>query len=185
MGGSGFVLILVGGLVAGIGGILLLMAAFRRSLPWGMAVLLIPFGGLVFLIRNWRESKAAFQTQALGALLAAGGAVLALGERNDRGGEFEPATHAVTYSTLPEFETGTPKSAARENEQAPVAAERETSAAQAAANYIGMPLADVKKHLGSPLGRIVKDGKTILFYGHLELTSVDGVTVSAQRGASE
>ena len=50
-----------------------LVLAFRRHLAWGLAVLLVPFVNLVFLICAWREAKRPFFGVILGLLLLLAG----------------------------------------------------------------------------------------------------------------
>jgi len=49
--------IVLGGLAASVGGIMTIVAAFRTSLPWGFAVLLLPLANLIFTILHWAEAK--------------------------------------------------------------------------------------------------------------------------------
>ena len=44
------VLIVVGFMISLVGSIMFLVVAFRQSVPWGLAVLLLPFAALVFLL---------------------------------------------------------------------------------------------------------------------------------------
>ena len=44
------VLMAIGFMISLVGSILFLVAAFRQSVPWGLAVLLLPFAALVFLL---------------------------------------------------------------------------------------------------------------------------------------
>jgi len=46
--------------VLGIGGIWTLFLAFSRSILWGLAVLLVPFASLFFLIAAWDDAKRPF-----------------------------------------------------------------------------------------------------------------------------
>src|SRR5688572_2934285 len=51
-----------------------LVLAFRRHLAWGLAVLLVPFANLIFLMCAWRNAKRPFFGILLGLfLLLAGG----------------------------------------------------------------------------------------------------------------
>ena len=61
------VLAVVGGLVATVGGIMLLVTAFQVSLGWGLLVLLVPFGNLVFIIKFWPQTRQATLLQLGGA----------------------------------------------------------------------------------------------------------------------
>lgn len=59
---------LVGEIIALIGGLWLLIVAFRTSILWGLACF-IPFVSLIFVFTHWEESKAPFLTSLLGAIL--------------------------------------------------------------------------------------------------------------------
>ncbi|MEM7050054.1 MAG: hypothetical protein AAF604_10355 [Acidobacteriota bacterium] len=43
-----------------IGGIMILIAAFRQSVLWGLGTLIVPFVGLIFVILHWQEAKRGF-----------------------------------------------------------------------------------------------------------------------------
>jgi hypothetical protein len=47
----------------------LIVAAFRVSILWGVAVFLIPFASLVFIVVHWQEAKAPFLAHIAGILL--------------------------------------------------------------------------------------------------------------------
>lgn len=50
----------IGGLVMLVFGVKLLVAAFRTSIGWGVASLLIPFVLLVYVFKNWQATKSDF-----------------------------------------------------------------------------------------------------------------------------
>lgn len=52
-----------------LGGLGLLIAAFRTHILWGFAVLLIAPVGIVYLFLHWRDAKGPFKTQILGLVL--------------------------------------------------------------------------------------------------------------------
>lgn len=54
-----------------------LVLAFQRHILWGLAVLLLPFAGLIFLFVAWSEAKRPF-VLSLCAIIPAAGAFLAL-----------------------------------------------------------------------------------------------------------
>ena len=62
------ILTMLGYGLAIIGGLWLLILAFQTSILWGLACF-IPFGGLVFVLLHWQESKGAFFTSLAGTLL--------------------------------------------------------------------------------------------------------------------
>lgn len=47
----------LGCLVGVVGGIMVLVAAFRQSLVWGLVSIFVPFGNLVFTCLHWAEAK--------------------------------------------------------------------------------------------------------------------------------
>lgn len=68
-------LLVLGSLIAAIGGIWLLVAAFGESIWWGLASLFVPFASLLFVILHWSKAKAAFCLGLLGTCVAIGGVV--------------------------------------------------------------------------------------------------------------
>jgi len=50
-----------------VGGLMMIVAAFRQSILWGLAYLLIPFAALVFLFKHWSEAKRGFFINLIGA----------------------------------------------------------------------------------------------------------------------
>lgn len=50
----------LGILLALVGGIWLLVLAFRQSVLWGLAALFAPFAGIFFIARLWSEARHAF-----------------------------------------------------------------------------------------------------------------------------
>ncbi len=63
------VLIILGWLIASIGGIWLLIRAFKVSVLWGLACIFIPFAYLFWLIQHWESGKHPFFVQILGIVL--------------------------------------------------------------------------------------------------------------------
>jgi len=62
------------GLLMTFGGvILLLVAAFRQSVIWGLVTLLVPAGNIVFACKHWAEAKTGFLMNIFGAALMVGG----------------------------------------------------------------------------------------------------------------
>lgn len=67
------ILLLVAGLIASlIGSVMFMIAAFRESVGWGLAVLFIPFASLFFMVKFWDEVKQSV------AISFGGGAVIVL-----------------------------------------------------------------------------------------------------------
>jgi hypothetical protein len=63
------VLMLVGGVLVLVGSIMFIVNAFKVSVAWGLGVLFLAPVGLVFLVKNWRESKTSFLIQLAGVAL--------------------------------------------------------------------------------------------------------------------
>jgi type IV pilus assembly protein PilA len=64
----------IGGLVTLSGGVWFLVVAFQHSWQWGLLCMCVPFGRLIFLVKNWQDSKRPFllQMAGLGILGVAG-----------------------------------------------------------------------------------------------------------------
>jgi hypothetical protein len=75
----GMILKVIGVGVAFVGGLSLLIAAFRISVLWGIASLFIPFVSLVFVIVHWPNAKRPFAINALGLIIMFAGFFLAEG----------------------------------------------------------------------------------------------------------
>ena len=76
MGAFGLVLMLVGIVVAAIGGIMILIQAFRTSVLWGLGTLFVPLVGLIFVFMHWQETKKAFLINVIGTAVMILGIVL-------------------------------------------------------------------------------------------------------------
>ena len=69
-------LLVVGVILCVIGGIGMLIVAFRESVLWGLGCFFIPLVSLIFLISHWEEAKRPFFIQLAGfALLILGSAM--------------------------------------------------------------------------------------------------------------
>lgn len=62
----------VGFLAMAVGGIWLMVAAFRKSVLWGLGYLFVPFVGLVFLIIECKNVWKPFAINVVGALVVGG-----------------------------------------------------------------------------------------------------------------
>jgi hypothetical protein len=85
------VLFLVAAGVSTVGSLILLIAAFRVSVGWGFAVLLLPFANIVFAVKHWDKAKLGILLQVAGVALVTV-AVFAFGldaVMAGRGGGFE------------------------------------------------------------------------------------------------
>ena len=72
----GIVIILLGAVIAIIGGFLFLVAAFRESIWWGLACLFLPVVPLFFLIVHWPAAKKSFFIQLVGFALIVIGVII-------------------------------------------------------------------------------------------------------------
>jgi hypothetical protein len=68
-------LLYVGGLIAFVGGIWLIVVAFKKSVWWGLGSLIVPFVGLIFAILNWQVAKTPFLVYLAGIVLCVIGAM--------------------------------------------------------------------------------------------------------------
>ncbi|GAC1332717.1 MAG: hypothetical protein NVSMB17_12210 [Candidatus Dormibacteria bacterium] len=74
---AGYVLIAVGAIVSLVGGIMLLIAAFRASIWWGLGSIFVPFVSLIFVITHWATSRRPFFIQLAGVVLVFVGVAIA------------------------------------------------------------------------------------------------------------
>ena len=63
------VLMIVGLVVAAIGGIMLLVAAFKTSVLWGLGSLFVPLVSLIFVFMHWNVAKKGFLINIVGLVL--------------------------------------------------------------------------------------------------------------------
>lgn len=70
------ILFLIGWAVAAIGGLWLVVVAFKESVLWGLGVLVVPFVGLFFAVTHWKEAKSPFLLSTAGAVVAVATAFL-------------------------------------------------------------------------------------------------------------
>jgi hypothetical protein len=71
------VLLLLGGVLILLGCVMFIVNAFKVSVAWGLGVLLLAPVGLVFLVKNWKESKVSFLLQLAGGIFVLAGMYLA------------------------------------------------------------------------------------------------------------
>jgi hypothetical protein len=62
---AGTIIIALGIIIGIVGEVMLLAAAYRKSVGW-LIVSLFAIGGLIFLILHWKEGKKAFFIQLVG-----------------------------------------------------------------------------------------------------------------------
>ena len=72
----GTLLVILGGIAMFVGGIWLLVEAFKESVLWGLGSIFIPFVSLVFVIMHWDVSKTPFLIWIGGLVLTIAGAVI-------------------------------------------------------------------------------------------------------------
>jgi len=76
MNAIGMILSLVGGIVALVGFIWLVVVAFKESILWGIGCLLVPCVSIVFAIMNWDKAKQPFLIGLGGSIAASLGSFL-------------------------------------------------------------------------------------------------------------
>lgn len=62
-------MLILGFILMVIGGIWLVIEAFRESVLWGLGVLLIPIVGLIFVVLHWDVAGKPFLIQLAGVIL--------------------------------------------------------------------------------------------------------------------
>ncbi len=72
----GVVLLVVGIIIALIGGIWILVLAFQESALWGLGCLFVPFVSLIFVIMHWEIAGKPFLINLGGGAVALLGAIL-------------------------------------------------------------------------------------------------------------
>jgi hypothetical protein len=65
----GIVLLVLGIGLSVVGGLWLLITAFQESVGWGVACLLLPIVGLIFVFLHWEDAKKPFLVGLAGNLL--------------------------------------------------------------------------------------------------------------------
>lgn len=72
----GTILIIGGALIALVGGVKILVAAFKESLLWGLGSLIVPLVALIFVVTHWDEGKSGFLWSVAGLVLMFAGSAL-------------------------------------------------------------------------------------------------------------
>ena len=62
-------LIILGALIAFVGGIWLLVVTFQESILWGIGSILLPLVSLIFVVMHWDVSKKPFLIQVVGCVI--------------------------------------------------------------------------------------------------------------------
>lgn len=66
----GVVILVIGSIIAVVGGLMLLIETFRESVVWGLASLFIGPVSLIFVILHWDVAKKPFLIQLAGICIA-------------------------------------------------------------------------------------------------------------------
>lgn len=164
------------------GGILLLVVAFRKSIGWGLAVLLIPFAPLVFVIKNWGTARIPFWIQTIAFVLASSCVVSV----SLRGGTAiaEMITRAATApassdDVLRRFDLpGAPTNAPEVVTNAPPPPPTPEELRANPRLLVGKPVADIEGLIGKSRGTMQTSKTIAIFYDNFFLFSDDGTTVS-------
>jgi len=77
MGALGGIILVVGWIVALVGSIMVLIAAFKESIVWGLLSLFVPVVILIFALTHWAESKKGVFFWIGGIILLVVGGVIA------------------------------------------------------------------------------------------------------------
>lgn len=67
-----WILMILGIVLMTVGGIWLLVIAFKQSVTWGLVVFFIPFAWLVFAIKYWQVAKTSFIVSLVGVVVFSG-----------------------------------------------------------------------------------------------------------------
>ncbi|NQU38867.1 MAG: thioredoxin family protein [Lentisphaerae bacterium] len=184
------VLLLVGWIVLMVGGIMLIVAAFRHSVVWGLCVLFLGPAGLIFLIMHWEEAKPAFRIQMLGLLIFIGcvGLLALQGPTM-----MQPLLQKLAETGLSEKHTAAFQKLALETmgeemggemdgewgeDVPPEPAQPVQVDGKDPKSLEGATLAEVREKLGRPKGEMKSGRELCLLYDKLTVFSADGETVS-------
>ena len=187
-------LLVLGGLISAVGNIMLIVAAFKEGIAWGLCVALFPLVGLIFIVMHWGSAKKAFQIQMLGTsfILLAVGVAVATGVRDasawvdsreeamvenysEDGAETSASASGDGWRQLMAHSEPKTDSSPASSVLAPPAAR-----SSADGEYAGMTLEQVRGLRGDPKGVLEADGRTIWLYDRLEIISSDGVNVTGE-----
>ena len=72
----GAVIVIAGLLLVLLGYVCFVVAAFRTSVIWGLAVMFLPLVWFFFLVAEWGRAKSSFFLQLWGAAIALAGLVI-------------------------------------------------------------------------------------------------------------
>ncbi|NQT92791.1 MAG: hypothetical protein HQ559_08520 [Lentisphaerae bacterium] len=166
------VLSVVGSLTCMVGAGMIIIAAFRESVGWGIGVLLFQPAAFIFVLLHWDEAKKGFLVQLAGVcvFVAAWGMVFAQGK--------QALDDAFETFSLEQIAGGMQTGSSGGDGDGIDPDGEET--ADTENEYVGMSVKDVVKLLGRPEGSGQSGDTVILVYREFELVSTDGVTVTSQ-----
>lgn len=191
-----FILILIGFVINSIGAVMILVAAFRESIWWGLGSIFLPFVGLVFLITHWEECKPGIKLELLGFSFAVLGMAIAMRigiSKSDLSitGSHEPDPADEIFSASADItqdtgSAGTLLTKLQDTQASLFSPEPESTPepeqhATGPHKYVGMSVAEARKLLGEPRGELITGEKIMLDYPHIQLVSEDGKTVSQEK----
>ena len=110
---AGTGLFVVGLLVAIAGWLMVVVAAFRESVGWGIGSLLVPLVALIFVITHWQDARRGFFTQLGGTAIFIFGALITPTAKKPLPAEQKPVAAvealSVTYAAATPVYDPTPK----------------------------------------------------------------------------
>ena len=98
-----FLIMLLGFGVTLLGSLLLLVGAFSESVGWGLAVMFLPFAGIVFIFSRWERARAAVICWLMGIVLVFVGGQLS----SNHSDSTKEARDAFEEGAVDDFESST------------------------------------------------------------------------------
>ncbi|MDD2237220.1 MAG: hypothetical protein PHG65_08460 [Kiritimatiellae bacterium] len=163
-----FILLAVAVLGSTVAGIWFLIEAFRVHILWGLALLVFPVLGAVFLFLHWDDVRKPFLLNMIAvSLFLAAFALTLYGGNSAENAQSGPETPSFSISEK-----------IAEIKQASV--ERKAREAIATRGFMGRTLDDVEQELGPPQARMTRDNLVEYQYTDrgLTLISSNGITVT-------
>lgn len=156
---------------------MLIIASFKESIVWGLAVLFVPFAALVFLIMHWTEAKKAFLVQLVAVLCCLGAISIAVAKG------IKPALSKIPQAPGRAVSTSERQESLSFFKHLKMRRSPDDRAAlvgdpAALLGLKGKTLKESRKLLGRPKGRLATDGQAVLIYPECTLVSDDGKTVA-------
>ena len=170
---------IIGCLVSAIGGIMILVAAFREGVMWGLGCLFLPFVNLIFVIVHWYEAKKGFLTSLVGFAIAIGGVFLA-------GSGFVPVMNSMIESKGESLPVIVPDVARSISETLALEPAPTKDPKAEMASYVGRLMREVRDELGAPKGEMEHSGMVFWYYDDMTVISEDGgKTVTTVQGKTD